>query len=274
MLKYEHLQPRPRDFLALTGHTVEEFTVLLPAFEAAYAQHHPAHLTARGKARVRRTGAGLKGQLPRSCDKLLFILVYLKTNPLQTAHGLHSGMGQSGANFWIHRLLPILQDALQRLGHTPQRPAADGAAKAAGADGAATAAGADGAAKAAGAHGAVPPQHPAPHPLLTAGGANLLIDGTERRRQRPQDHARQKAHYSGKKKTHTDKNLLVVNATSGKVAYLSQSVPGQQHDKKMADAVAIPYPPGATLGKDTGFQGYEPAGVFTFQPKKSLAAEP
>ncbi len=85
----------------------------------------------------------------------------------------------------------------------------------------------------------------------------------------PQEAARQKAHYSGKKKTHTDKNLLVVNENSGKVAYLSRSVAGHQHDKKMADAALIPFPRAATLGKDAGFQGYEPDGVLTFQPQKN-----
>ena len=43
---------------------------------------------------------------------------------------------------------------------------------------------------------------------------------------------------------------------------------GKTHDKKAADDVAIAYPPNATLDKDTGFQGYEPAGVQTRQPKK------
>ena len=36
----------------------------------------------------------------------------------------------------------------------------------------------------------------------------------------------------------------------------------------MADEAAIAYPPGATLGKDTGFQGYEPSNVLTWQPQK------
>src|SRR5258706_15491600 len=36
----------------------------------------------------------------------------------------------------------------------------------------------------------------------------------------------------------------------------------------MADEAAIVYPPDATLGKDTGFQGYEPSRVLTWQPKK------
>jgi hypothetical protein len=50
--------------------------------------------------------------------------------------------------------------------------------------------------------------------------------------------------------------------------YLSPTEPGKKHDKKMADEAAIAYPPDATLGKDTGFQGYEPSRVLTWQPKK------
>lgn len=44
------------------------------------------------------------------------------------------------------------------------------------------------------------------------------------------------------------------------------------HDKKAADAAQIAYPHNATLGKDTGFQGDEPAGVLTQQPKKTPKA--
>jgi hypothetical protein len=39
--------------------------------------------------------------------------------------------------------------------------------------------------------------------------------------------------------------------------------------KKAADEEEIAYPTNATLDKDTGFQGYEPAGVLTRQPKKT-----
>ena len=70
------------------------------------------------------------------------------------------------------------------------------------------------------------------------------------------------------KKAHTDKNLVLVNTHSHKVVYLSPTTPGKKHDKKQADEAAIVYPPQATLGKDTGFQGYEPANVITWQPKK------
>jgi hypothetical protein len=70
------------------------------------------------------------------------------------------------------------------------------------------------------------------------------------------------------KKAHTDKNLVVVNIHSRKVGYLSPTKMGKKHDKKQADEATIVYPLHATLGKDTGFQGYEPANVLLWQPKK------
>jgi hypothetical protein len=46
-------------------------------------------------------------------------------------------------------------------------------------------------------------------------------------------------HYSGKKKAHADKNILLVNESTGKVLYLSATVAGRTHDKKAADAAGI-----------------------------------
>ena len=81
-----------------------------------------------------------------------------------------------------------------------------------------------------------------------------VLDGTERRRQRPTDAAQQKELYSGKKKTHTDKNLVLVNAHTTKVVYLGPTVTGKTHDKKAADAAHICYPTNATLGEDRVFR--------------------
>jgi len=77
--------------------------------------------------------------------------------------------------------------------------------------------------------------------------------------------------YSGKHKTHSDKNVLVVNAKTKRVGYLSQTYAGKIHDKKIVDIEAIRYPRAAILYKDTGFQGYEPKVHQTQQPKKSHA---
>ncbi len=64
------------------------------------------------------------------------------------------------------------------------------------------------------------------------GGANLSLEAAERLLQRPVNDERQRAKYSGKRKTHTDKNLLLVNENTRRVVYLSETVEGKMHDKK------------------------------------------
>ena len=56
---------------------------------------------------------------------LFFILVYLKTHPLQVAHGRMFGLPQNKANQWIHTLLPVLQHALHAQGDAPLRTISD-----------------------------------------------------------------------------------------------------------------------------------------------------
>src|SRR6516164_7250273 len=111
-------------------------------------------------------------------------------------------------------------------------------------------------------------------PLLTLEGApQWAMDGTERRRQRPTAPGLHREHSSGTKKTHTDKHIVLINEHTGKVVYLSPTVPGKTHDKQAAEAAAIVSPANATLDKDTGFQGDEPAGVLTAQPKKTAGSD-
>ena len=239
MLIYNELKNKPREFLAATGLKLDEFEPLLPAFQMAYENKYPPDLTQEGKTRQRQIGGGATGALPKSEDKLFFILVYQKTNPLQTMHGLQCGVSQPQANAWIHRLLPVLQQALRDLGEAPERDA----------------------------------RRVGTSELTRAGGPDLTIDGSERRRQRPQDHAQQKEPYSGKKKAPTDKNILLVNANTKKVVYLRPTVAGKTHDKKATDDAQMVYPHNATLDQDTGFQGYEPAGTQTRQPQKSPKAK-
>ena len=102
-------------------------------------------------------------------------------------------------------------------------------------------------------------------------GPRLIIDGTERRRQRPKNREKQALHYSGRKKKHCDKNVVIADARRKRVDYLSGTYPGKAHEKQIADAERIAYPPGAVLYKDTGFQGYEPRVKETRQAKKKAA---
>ena len=82
MITYTILQTDRRQFLALTGLTLSVFQHLMTAFPQAYQQLY-ANQTIDGQPRQRAVGAGCKGRLQQPEDKLLFLLVYLKTYPLQ-----------------------------------------------------------------------------------------------------------------------------------------------------------------------------------------------
>ena len=116
-------------------------------------------------------------------DKLLFVLVYTKPYPLQVVHGKLFGMSQSSANEWLQFLLPVLAAALARLGMLPEREG----------------------------------QRVAQRERRKGEPRDLIVDGGERRRHRPKSKQTQALPYSGKKKGHYPKNLVVVNTTSTRV---------------------------------------------------------
>ena len=76
----------------------------------------------------------------------------------------------------------------------------------------------------------------------------------------------------GKKKTPSDKNVLIVQTRSKRGGYLSPTYAGKPQDKKVAECEQLVYPRHARLHKDTGFQGDEPQVTHAYQPKKNRAA--
>jgi hypothetical protein len=143
--------------------------------------------------------------------------------------GVTFGISQPKANQWIHFLTPILQSALSKSGEAPCRNMEE-----------------------------FPPQD----------FDIFAHDGTERPIQRPKDNEEQKKYYSGKQKRHTVKNNLLANSVC-KVVYLTPTVEGKKHDKKLADESEYELPEGSVLLQDTGFQGFTVEGVFIIQPKKT-----
>src|SRR5437764_8104728 len=120
-LRYTEVSQKDPKFLDMTSVTVEEFDQLVPAFEEAFEQRMKEWCL-DGKPR---TGRGYRTYancpLPTPEDRLLFILVYVKTNVLQVVQGELFGMPQNKANQWIHTLLPVLQTTLRSLGDAPAR---------------------------------------------------------------------------------------------------------------------------------------------------------
>src|SRR5215212_7023749 len=124
-LRYAELVRKPMDVLDMTSLTPDELQVLVPPFEAAF-QAHMAVWRLDGKPRTARRFTTYKNcPLPTPEDRLLFILVYLKTNPLQVAHGILFGLPQGKANQWIHILLPVLRATMRQLGDAPSRSLAE-----------------------------------------------------------------------------------------------------------------------------------------------------
>jgi len=230
MITYRELSQEPQRFLALTGYTVEEFEALLPYFEGAFEAYVQTHTLDGKERRKRRYSTYQNSPLPTLEDKLVFILVYLKQASTQEVHGLLFGISQSKTNVWIHRLHPLLNQALADAGEIPVREA---------------------------------------EALDLSDEEHQLFfhDGTERPIQRPKDPEIQKTYYSGKKKQHTIKNNVIINAGC-KVLFLTPTCAGKKHDKRIADDAGYAFPQGSTLYQDTGFQGFRPEHVTIVQPKK------
>jgi DDE superfamily endonuclease len=95
-------------------------------------------------------------------------------------------------------------------------------------------------------------------------GSPFCHDGTERPIPRPHDATAQKAYYSGKKKRHMLKNLLLIN-TALRILFLSDTHPGRVHDKRIADTTPYPLPTGSQLLQDLGFQAFTLDGLPCFK---------
>jgi hypothetical protein len=233
MLNVQKLRARPRAFRQLTGLTAAAFDALLPAFERAYQDDLQQRDRSRPTPRRRRRGGGSKATLLTSVDKLVFLLFYFRQYPTQETAGVLFGFSQGQACQWIHRLSPIVNRALGRELQLPARRPIELA-----------------------------------EVLAACPGLEFLIDGTERPIRRPRDSRRRRVDYSGKKKRHTNKNIVIADKPTGKVVGLGRTQAGSRHDKACVDDEGYAFPAGSTLYKDTGFQGYEPEGVTTHQPRK------
>jgi hypothetical protein len=159
---------------ALTGLSPAQFDSLLPTFSDTYraAQQHAYEAGSPSGTRRRRPGGGSKGKLPTMVEKLLFVLYYYKTYPTFDVLGTQFAMARSRAHENLHKLSPILYDTLVHLELMPYRELAT------------------------------------PEELKAAlqGMDRLLIDATERAYHRPQDEAKQREHYSGKKTAYVEEH--------------------------------------------------------------------
>jgi hypothetical protein len=100
----------------------------------------------------------------------------------------------------------------------------------------------------------------------------VIVDGMERPRQRPQKTSGRK-HCSGKKKRHTPKAILITQGR--RIGYLSPSKRGARHDKRLlGQRHILPHiPPDVNMFGGSGLQGLRhPGACLPYQATKSATS--
>lgn len=202
---------------ALTGLNIIEFNDLCILFE------QELYISKKNKSdRLRAVGGGRKGALLNDEEKLFYILFYFKVYPTFDMASFVFGVHRSRAHEWVQRLQVILERCLGKALVLPKR------------------------------------QISTPDELfeLIPGIQDLFVDGVERKALRAKKPKTANKCYSGKKKTHTRKNIIGCDERR-RIVFLSKSKNGKLHDKKALDKSLFPHflPEELTLWVDKGFRG-------------------
>lgn len=219
----------PRLTKAVLGVSKKEFDALLPMFEQVLLEHRES------KTRKRAVGGGAEGKIKSPKKKLFYILFYIKTYPTFDVAGFAFASSKSRAHGWTHDILPLLEKTLGRKVVLPKR------------------------------------RINTMEEFLAAfpGIKEVMIDGVERPTIRSKKYKTQSKHYSGKKKRHMRKNVIVADETK-RILLLTPTKHGRVHDKKLADKnlLSVRIPDEVAILADTGFQGIQCFHQNTLIPKK------
>jgi hypothetical protein len=231
-MNYTEQKHHGSNFLSLTSLSVIEFEYLFSYFEPLWEKYYRYH-TLDGTKRVvisyKEHGNSL---LKGTEQKLFFLLVYLKNNPLQTFQGASFGISQPKVSKIYRALLSVLDDTLKKMGLSPCRDSA------------------------------------ALKQVLEGHQTKVFwLDGTETIIQRNIDNDAQEHDFSGKQHGHRLKNLTICDVYQ-RIWYLSPTENGSVHDKTIADLYPLELPEKSTLKQDLGFVGHNPLGVTIEQPFK------
>jgi len=228
------LSRSPRAMKAMTGLSYDEFTNLVPLFKAAYIA-----MKLENPKRVRAVGGGRPGRLPTYEAKLFFVLFYAKNYPTFDVLGFLFEKPRGRSCMDIHLLLTVLEKALGRAIVLPERKLTS------------------------------VEEFFEKFPEVK----DVFLDGGERRIERPKKPKGEHRTYSGKKKAHTRKNVVVVDEKK-RILVVTPTKAGRRHDKRLADKYSLVTHIPKTVGifADSGFQGIQhlhPNTVLTKRGRKN-----
>ena len=195
IMRYETLHKYPPIFQKCTGLSVAEFDGLVADLLPQYVEAEIERLSQRERQRDIGGGAQYKLELQ---DHLLLVIVWLRLYPTGVVLGYLFGVSEPTASRTKKRVLPLLEQAgrdTMRLPQPGQRTRRDLSVL-----------------------------------LAMLPELSVIVDSFEQPVQRPQDPSEQKRYYSGKKKRHTLKSQIAVDAQTGYIVEVSDSVPGPTAD--------------------------------------------
>ena len=222
---------------ALTGLRVSEFEDLLPMFESCLiAQRYKIKPN-----RKRKIGGGKKGVLATTADKLAYILLYLKVYPTYDVMGFLTNRVRSKCCESVQFLLPVLEITLGRKQVLPKR-------------------------KITSVNEFIE---------LFPEVKDVFIDGTERPVQKPKNIKKRNKLYSGKKKTHTRKTIIISD-DKNRILAMTPTKSGRRHDKRLFDKsqMSSSIPKKVSIWTDTGFIGIQHTHSNTIMPTKATKNSP
>lgn len=235
MITYEVWSKRPNHFRRLTGITVEEFNEILDKFQSSWQLFIKKKFLS--KERIRAYGGGRHTRLLSLEDKLLFILVYVRIYPLEFVQGALFNLTEGRACEWINRLLPILNEAMGYAHKKPRRERGRNLEE-----------------------------------ILTdfpeLGDLGIFADGTERFIRRPKNKDKQKSKYSGKKRRHSVKNIIITHPINNTILFLGKTQDGKKHDKECIEAEDIKCRDPIKMLTDLGFLGLKIPNIQIIMPKR------
>ena len=205
---------------------------------------HQILLSKPNKVKVRRAGGGRNHSLRNTEEKTFFILFYLKVYPTCDFASILCLVDKSQICRWVKILLPVLEQALGRTLSLPKRKIS------------------------------TITEFQEAFPDIY----DIIIDATERRSRRPSLPKALKRRYSGKKKSHTRKNTVIIDEHK-RIRFISPTREGRRHDLSLLkkEALIPNIPPGISLWVDKGYTGIHflvPTGVNINIPKKRRKKHP
>jgi len=218
LLNYKLLSKRLSLFRSLTGVEVSEFDSFYAKAQTNYGQYETKRLSREN--RKRKVGAGHPFKLQLH-ERLLMFLVYYRLYITSTLTGVLFDLDQSNVLKDIRKLEPLIKDVLP----TPKKL-----------------------------HEKVKQLQTIEEIKAMFPELKAFLDATEQEIPRPKNKRKRKTHYSGKKKRHTVKTQLTVNA-DGLIVHLTQHVKGSMHDYSLFKR-SRPHLPDKVLGEgDLGYEG-------------------